>query len=96
MVNFIDTHRSPPSDEIWQVERRPLVDLTASTRRRHMKVLNLLRQRSFHLIHLLPFLCHEVAANTEIINFSSSRELTVDLPLDVVGNWCVSYHSKLG
>ncbi|KAG8219329.1 hypothetical protein J3R82DRAFT_212 [Butyriboletus roseoflavus] len=46
-----------------------------------------LNQRSLHLFHLLPFLCHEVAANTEIINFSSSRERTVDLLLDVVGNW---------
>ncbi|KAF8435664.1 hypothetical protein L210DRAFT_107282 [Boletus edulis BED1] len=29
----------------------------------------------------------KVAANTEIITFSSSREPTVDLPLDVLGNW---------
>ncbi|KAN0100148.1 hypothetical protein V8E55_000132 [Tylopilus felleus] len=52
-----------------------------------MKVLNLLSQRSLHLIYLLPFLCHEVAANTEIISFSSSREPTAHIPLEVVGNW---------
>lgn len=61
-----------------------------------MKVLDLLRQRSLYLIHILLFLCHEVAANTEIITFSSSREPTVDQFPDVVGNWCVSYYSKLG
>ncbi|KAI9569463.1 hypothetical protein HD554DRAFT_2091334 [Boletus coccyginus] len=52
-----------------------------------MNVLNLFSQRSLLLFHILPFICHEVAANTEIINFSSTREFVVDLPLDAVGNW---------
>ncbi|KIJ66504.1 hypothetical protein HYDPIDRAFT_166709 [Hydnomerulius pinastri MD-312] len=47
-----------------------------------------LGQRSFRVVYtVLPLLCHEVAANTEIINFLSSQEHTVDLPSDVVGNW---------
>ncbi|KAG9313886.1 hypothetical protein JVU11DRAFT_4654 [Chiua virens] len=36
---------------------------------------------------LLLFSCHNVAANTEIINFSPSRVSLADLPSDVFGNW---------
>ncbi|KAH0837857.1 hypothetical protein J3R83DRAFT_6084 [Lanmaoa asiatica] len=57
-----------------------------------MKV-NWFSQLSLYVFYLLPFLCHEVAANTEIINFSSSGEQTVDLPLAVVGNWSKLYSS---
>ncbi|KAF9235137.1 hypothetical protein BU15DRAFT_78307 [Melanogaster broomeanus] len=51
--------------------------------------------RSFQVIYaLIPFLCHEVAANTEIINFSPSQARTVDLPSAVVGNWSELNHSN--
>ncbi|KAF8844149.1 hypothetical protein BDN67DRAFT_963247 [Paxillus ammoniavirescens] len=49
-------------------------------------------QRAFQVYTLLPFLCHRVAANTEIINFLPSREHTVDLPSAVVGNWSNLHH----
>ncbi|KIL00833.1 hypothetical protein PAXRUDRAFT_821293 [Paxillus rubicundulus Ve08.2h10] len=49
-------------------------------------------QRAFQAYTLL-LLCHQVAANTEIINFLPSREHTVDLPLAVVGNWSNLRHS---
>ncbi|KAF9225260.1 hypothetical protein BS17DRAFT_586992 [Gyrodon lividus] len=52
-------------------------------------------QRSFQavLCTFLPLLCHQVAANTEIINFLSSQRRTVDLPSAVVGNWSKLHHS---
>ncbi|KAG6332195.1 hypothetical protein ID866_6897 [Astraeus odoratus] len=36
---------------------------------------------------ILPLLCHGVVANTEIINFISGQQRSVDLPQAVVGNW---------
>lgn len=35
----------------------------------------------------LPLLCQRVTANTEIINFLSEQQRSVDLPRPVVGNW---------
>ncbi|KIJ06778.1 hypothetical protein PAXINDRAFT_177736 [Paxillus involutus ATCC 200175] len=50
-------------------------------------------QRAFQVYTLLPLLCHQVAANTEIINFLPSREHTIDLSSAVVGNWSNLHHS---
>ncbi|KAL4067226.1 hypothetical protein V8B97DRAFT_937865 [Scleroderma yunnanense] len=46
------------------------------------------RRPSFPVVcAFLALLCHRVAANTEIINFLSEQQRSVDLPRPAIGNW---------